>query len=45
VELVDRGWPGPPDLASATPLTDDQIAAQRAWLKGLWPSGGHAAPK
>jgi len=34
----DAGWPGPPALPSAVALSADQIAAQRAWLKGLWPA-------
>jgi diadenosine tetraphosphate (Ap4A) HIT family hydrolase len=36
----DAGWPGPPALASAVALSADQIAAQRAWLKKLWPEAG-----
>ena len=35
--FADHGWPGPPQLAGAIPLGDEQIAEQRAWLKGLWP--------
>lgn len=34
----DAGWPGPPALPSAVALSADQIAAQRDWLKGLWPA-------
>jgi diadenosine tetraphosphate (Ap4A) HIT family hydrolase len=34
----DAGWPGPPALPSAVALSADQIAAQRAWLKRLWPA-------
>jgi diadenosine tetraphosphate (Ap4A) HIT family hydrolase len=36
-DFGDAGWPGPPALPSAVPLSPEQIAAQRAWLKGLWP--------
>jgi diadenosine tetraphosphate (Ap4A) HIT family hydrolase len=38
IEIADSGWPGPPNLAGATALTDDQIADQRGWLKSLWPA-------
>jgi diadenosine tetraphosphate (Ap4A) HIT family hydrolase len=41
--IADSGWPGPPDLAGATGLTDGQIVAQRSWLKALWPAGGRQA--
>jgi diadenosine tetraphosphate (Ap4A) HIT family hydrolase len=34
----DAGWPGPPALPSAVALSPDQIAAQRVWLKDLWPA-------
>jgi diadenosine tetraphosphate (Ap4A) HIT family hydrolase len=36
--FADAGWPGPPALPSAVALTTEQIATQRAWLKGLWPA-------
>jgi diadenosine tetraphosphate (Ap4A) HIT family hydrolase len=26
-QFADAGWPGPPDLAAATPLTDEEVAA------------------
>jgi diadenosine tetraphosphate (Ap4A) HIT family hydrolase len=34
----DAGWPGPPALPSAVALSPEQIAAQRSWLKDLWPA-------
>jgi hypothetical protein len=40
IEIADAGWPGPPNLAGATPLSDDQTADQRGWLKSLWPARG-----
>jgi diadenosine tetraphosphate (Ap4A) HIT family hydrolase len=38
VDFADAGWPGPPALPSAVTLSAEQIAAHRAWLKGLWPA-------
>lgn len=38
VAFSDAGWPGPPALPSAVALSAEQIAAQRAWLDGLWPA-------
>ena len=32
VEFADAGWPGPPQLGSAVPLTEDQIASLVAEL-------------
>lgn len=34
---ADAGWPGPPDLKSALPLTGDQHHALRDELRALWP--------
>ncbi|RVT43387.1 HIT family protein [Sphingobium algorifonticola] len=36
--LTDAGWPGQPDLGTATKLDDDQIAALVAMLKPLFPA-------
>jgi diadenosine tetraphosphate (Ap4A) HIT family hydrolase len=38
VAFGDAGWPGPPALPSAVALSPEQIAAQRNWLRGLWPA-------
>ncbi|WP_454885267.1 HIT family protein [Sphingomonas oryzagri] len=38
IDLPDRGWPKPPDLGSAIPLDDRQIADWTAWLKEVWPA-------
>ena len=35
LELADQGWPGPPDLKSATALSPNQISALRDELAGL----------
>lgn len=35
--LADKGWPGPPDLATAAKIDSSEIAALAAWLKGYWP--------
>jgi diadenosine tetraphosphate (Ap4A) HIT family hydrolase len=37
-DFGDAGWPGPPALPSAVALIAEQIAAQRAWLRALWPA-------
>jgi len=37
-EYSDAGWPGPPALPSAVALSPEQIAAQRGWLKEIWPA-------
>ncbi len=34
--LSDAGWPGPPDLKSATALSDEQMKLLRDWLAGHW---------
>ena len=36
VELADTGWPGPPDLKSATALDDAAIDLARAELTAAW---------
>lgn len=36
LSISDAGWPGPPDLKSATALTDDQKSSLRAWLQNSW---------
>lgn len=33
----DAGWPGPPDLKSATALTDAQMNSLRDGLRAAWP--------
>ena len=38
VAVADQGWPGPPDLKSATALDDAAIAAIRDTLKSAWRS-------
>mgnify|MGYP003578916427 CR=1 FL=1 len=38
VELDDAGWPGPPDLKSAVPFVQAQVAAGREALKSAWRS-------
>lgn len=38
VSYPDAGWPKLPDLGAARALSDEEIAAQAGWLKGLWPS-------
>ena len=35
IELADHGWPGPPDLKSATALTSNQISGLRDELAAL----------
>ena len=37
ISVTDAGWPTPPALGQAVALSEDQIAAVTAWLKGLWP--------
>jgi|SRR5688500_9872949 len=34
--IADAGWPGPPDLKSATALDDDAMAAGRAEILSFW---------
>ena len=34
----DRGWPGPPDLKSAVPLSADQISELSSALSASWSS-------
>jgi len=36
LDLEDAGWPGPPQLANARGLTDDEIAALAAALQRLF---------
>jgi diadenosine tetraphosphate (Ap4A) HIT family hydrolase len=38
LEIADAAWPGPPALGEAVALSADRIAAQRGWLRGLWPA-------
>ncbi|WP_033073978.1 HIT family protein [Sphingopyxis sp. MWB1] len=34
--IADAGWPGPPDLAQAVKLDEDQQAAMTAWIKSYF---------
>jgi diadenosine tetraphosphate (Ap4A) HIT family hydrolase len=34
--LADAGWPGPPDLRSATALSEMQVSALSEWLAECW---------
>ncbi len=36
LSIADAGWPGPPDLKSATAITDDQKDGLRDWLTEIW---------
>ena len=38
IDIVDRGWPGPPDLKSAITLDEAGIAAGCAEIAAAWPS-------
>lgn len=37
IDLVDQGWPGPPDLKSAAALDDAAIARAVEALQAAWP--------
>jgi diadenosine tetraphosphate (Ap4A) HIT family hydrolase len=39
IDFADRGWPGPPDLKAAPPLTPEIFARLLAVVKSHWPSG------
>ena len=36
IELVDRGWPGPPDLKSAAPMAGPDLSQINQWLSNRW---------
>lgn len=38
VMIADAGWPKTPDLASATAVEEEGIAALASWLKPFWPA-------
>lgn len=38
LDIEDVGWPGPPDLKTAVPLGDEQIAAFCAEIRAAWPN-------
>ena len=38
LDIVDRGWPGPPDLKSAVLLDEGQITAARDVISSAWRS-------
>lgn len=40
IDIVDRGWPGPPDLKSAITLDEAGIAAGCAEIAAAWTSPG-----
>jgi diadenosine tetraphosphate (Ap4A) HIT family hydrolase len=40
VEFLDRGWPGPPDLKAAPPITADLFSRLLHTVKSHWPSPG-----
>jgi diadenosine tetraphosphate (Ap4A) HIT family hydrolase len=39
VGFDDRGWPGPPDLKAAPPITAELFARLLETMKSHWPSG------
>jgi diadenosine tetraphosphate (Ap4A) HIT family hydrolase len=39
IAFLDRGWPGPPDLKGAPPITPDDFARLLATVKSHWPQG------
>jgi diadenosine tetraphosphate (Ap4A) HIT family hydrolase len=39
LSFEDRGWPGPPDLKSAPPITAELFARLLDTVKSHWPSG------
>ena len=36
LDLIDQGWPGPPDLKSAVALDGDSVAQMRSSLVSAW---------
>ncbi|MDV3256182.1 MAG: HIT family protein [Sphingomonas sp.] len=36
IELVDQGWPGPPDLKSAVPMESPELSRLNIWLSNRW---------
>lgn len=39
VDFEDRGWPGPPDLKAAPPITPDLFSRLLHTVKSHWPAG------